>query len=629
MIKRLVLKNYRVYEKLDMKFKDLQILKGRNGIGKTSIVEAIGFAMFGSALQRGKAGSWIKRGKSDGSVVLHMDGYIIHRSNNKAIVEDLEGNIVARNNTGIVEWIEKEYGLTADLFKTSFYIGQKDIGAFAALGPLERTKRVEKLLRIDRLDDIKNSAKEKAREVQGNLNTYVSKLENSNFNAKILDDSQHLVEQLRMNLSSLEPEYEKLLIASGEYTQQQKQWLRKQNLLSQFTGEVENLEQLEKDYLAMVERNAKIDAYNLIVREKSLLLENLKGVTILEKYFNYNISDVVAQEMNLKKYNLLNIEFDKLDCFPIEHDIDGRRLKLKELEKTYNLNKNIPEICPTCKQSWPTKSVVNLDSLLDQIQGCETDLSQAQRENRAWEIKNELPTVEMLEEEIKTAKDSLLHEVKYLRLKEIGEDYNEVQIKETSFVDLPAARHQNALAVSIKEMEDVVEPERIDLKPIRDEIRAAKAKAAGTQAIIRKQMEYKAIEEEFTGLRTDADEHLEGLKDFIKFIDRYRKAFGANVIPLLETNVSNIVSYLSEGKYNKIKINPDYGVDDFEYYSGSEQDSINFALRLAIAQVSKLGSFNTMILDEIAASFDDEREQLLMDILKQQSNQLIYITHGL
>jgi len=49
---------------------------------------------------------------------------------------------------------------------------------------------------------------------------------------------------------------------------------------------------------------------------------------------------------------------------------------------------------------------------------------------------------------------------------------------------------------------------------------------------------------------------------------------------------------------------------------------------LAIAQVSRLGSFKVMLLDEIAASFDAQKEQRLLDILKQQPNQLIYITHG-
>ena len=117
MIKRLVLKNYRVYDSLDMTFENLQIIKGRNGIGKTSIVEAIGFALFGSALQRGKAGSWVKEGERDGSVILYIDNYVITRSSNLAIVSLLDGKIIARNNVGITEWVEKEYGLTADLYR--------------------------------------------------------------------------------------------------------------------------------------------------------------------------------------------------------------------------------------------------------------------------------------------------------------------------------------------------------------------------------------------------------------------------------------------------------------------------------------------------------------------------------
>ncbi len=626
MITRLVLHNYRVYEDLDMTFDNLQIIKGRNGIGKTSIVEAIGFAMFGSALQRGKAGSWIKKGKKDGHVVLYLDSYIIRRSPTLATVEQLDGKIVARNNTGIVEWIEKEFGLTAELYKTSFYIGQKDIGAFAALGPLERTKRVEKLLRIDRLDEIKNKAKEVARAVQGSLNVYVSKLEGSDYNAKLLEDSQQTARNLDALLLDLGLKHEKLLVASGKYSQQLILWDRKQSLLKAFTGEIENLEQLEKEYEAMVERNATVDSYNKLVNEKASLEKILSSVIVLPKYFNYNLIDLVTQEKDIKALNLLKVELDKLNCKSVNHDLDKLRLDLKALEKEYGLNVNIPKNCPTCKQSWPVEPV-DIKLILKEISALTDTLDQAKREQRAYEITQQIFEPEMSYTEVTKAISSVTHKDNYLKLQKL-EEYKELKTKEIFRVDIIKAREQKTIAIRLKELGDVTEPTKIDLAPIKTEIDKANIKFKGVHITLRKQMEYKAIEEEFTDLKNDADEHLENLKSFIKFIDKYRKAFGANVIPLLEQNVSNIVSYLSEGKYDKIKINPDYGVDDFEYYSGSEQDSINFALRLAIAQVSKLGNFNTMLLDEIAASFDTERETLLMDILKQQSNQLIYITHG-
>ena len=40
------------------------------------------------------------------------------------------------------------------------------------------------------------------------------------------------------------------------------------------------------------------------------------------------------------------------------------------------------------------------------------------------------------------------------------------------------------------------------------------------------------------------------------------------------------------------------------------------------------GTFNSILLDEVSASFDNEKEELLLDLLKLNNNQLIYISHG-
>ena len=106
MIKKLVLVNYRTYSDHTLEFDEkLNIIKGANGIGKTTIVEAISFALFGSSMQRGKANEWIKQGESYGAVHLVIDNYVIIRTSDLAVVEDSYGNVLARNHTGINEWV--------------------------------------------------------------------------------------------------------------------------------------------------------------------------------------------------------------------------------------------------------------------------------------------------------------------------------------------------------------------------------------------------------------------------------------------------------------------------------------------------------------------------------------------
>ena len=69
MIEKIILENYRCYSKHTEDFQDgLNIIAGANGIGKTSIVEAIAYALFGNKMTRGKANDWIKTGKKHGKL---------------------------------------------------------------------------------------------------------------------------------------------------------------------------------------------------------------------------------------------------------------------------------------------------------------------------------------------------------------------------------------------------------------------------------------------------------------------------------------------------------------------------------------------------------------------------------
>ena len=118
------------------------------------------------------------------------------------------------------------------------------------------------------------------------------------------------------------------------------------------------------------------------------------------------------------------------------------------------------------------------------------------------------------------------------------------------------------------------------------------------------------------------------LEKLSKFTDNYRKEFTKNVVPLIHDNAEKIFNYLTADKYSNFRINQDYSIDGYDVYSGSESDAASFAIRMAIAKTSRIKTFNSVILDEISASFDTQKEELLIDLLKQGSNQIIYISHG-
>ena len=147
MIKRIELENYRCYKSFEKDFTTgLNVIAGQNGTGKTTIVEAIAYALFGNKLTRGKANSWIRNNCKHGKVVLYLNDYTITRGDNEQYVEDSDGVIIARQHVGIDQWVNDTYGFSSELFSTSNYIAQKDIESFSFLQSAERIKRVELLL---------------------------------------------------------------------------------------------------------------------------------------------------------------------------------------------------------------------------------------------------------------------------------------------------------------------------------------------------------------------------------------------------------------------------------------------------------------------------------------------------
>ena len=74
-INRVHLENYRIHESLDIEFsKGINLLLGDNGKGKSSILEAIGYALFDSDLRTNNQREAIKYGKKSAKIEIEFVG---------------------------------------------------------------------------------------------------------------------------------------------------------------------------------------------------------------------------------------------------------------------------------------------------------------------------------------------------------------------------------------------------------------------------------------------------------------------------------------------------------------------------------------------------------------------------
>jgi DNA repair exonuclease SbcCD ATPase subunit len=121
-----------------------------------------------------------------------------------------------------------------------------------------------------------------------------------------------------------------------------------------------------------------------------------------------------------------------------------------------------------------------------------------------------------------------------------------------------------------------------------------------------------------------ADEGLVELKSKIKLY----------VIPSLQKVATELVTEMTEGELNEMKITEDFEVTlngkELNLLSGSEKAVANLALRLGLGCVLTHKIFNVFLGDEIDESMSEERATLVSDSLHKllgQINQIILISH--
>ncbi|MEM2839539.1 MAG: SMC family ATPase [Thermoplasmata archaeon] len=168
-IKYLELRNYRKFEHVKLEMPDGVIgIIGSNGVGKSTLVESIAWALFGNKdeIVRGSKESVRRAGigtNEPTKVRLEFsyanDDYSITREmSGKALSMDatleVNGKLVARGANEVTKEIEKRLGMDYKSFFISVFARQKELAALSSLKDAERRDLIVRMLRIDRLDDI-------------------------------------------------------------------------------------------------------------------------------------------------------------------------------------------------------------------------------------------------------------------------------------------------------------------------------------------------------------------------------------------------------------------------------------------------------------------------------------------
>ena len=378
-INRIYLENYRIHEKLEVEFdKGINLLLGENGKGKSSILEAIGYALFGSDL-RGTQKDAIQYGKKSAKIQVEFTGvdgeeYIVTRKlpGTTSIYRKSNPELELQGKEDRIRELCGIKGDIKDVYDNVIVAKQNEfISSFKATAK-DREKTFDKVFNTEIYREIYDGY---SKDVEGKYKNEIAIEENSIKSiSDIIEDSQEVKEKLELE-EEREKEFEKYLNNLSVELKEIKEKLnqisgtelkiekingeirKSEEVLNNITLQEEKLKkQIEETILAKEIADKNIENHNEYIKT-SEILESIKKEKkeldqIKEEQSNLEKSLVSLEKLRGDSNNQVNlwknsIENLKVSCREKKDRVDFLQGEIEKKEKNLQvykgeLEKNIP-----------------------------------------------------------------------------------------------------------------------------------------------------------------------------------------------------------------------------------------------------------------------------------------------
>jgi exonuclease SbcC len=197
-LNQLRLKNFRQHADTSIDFDaGLTGIIGPNGSGKTTILEAIAWALYGMPAARGtREGIRSLRAPARSGVKVELDfdlaghRYRVVRSMSTAeLYLDGAAAPIANSLSGVTDLLRRRLGMSQQEFFNTYFTGQKELSVMAAMGPAERAQFLSRVLGYERLRGAQALVRERRNVIRGEATGVESAMPESDVIARLVAET--------------------------------------------------------------------------------------------------------------------------------------------------------------------------------------------------------------------------------------------------------------------------------------------------------------------------------------------------------------------------------------------------------------------------------------------------------
>lgn len=389
-LKMVRLVNFRRFKDVTIEFPEGVVgVVGLNGVGKSTIFEAIAWVLYGPVAARTNA-EYIKHHHAEVKepcrveleFIFNDDEYrIVREMSGKQLIPSasalMNGGLVAQGAEPVTSFIQQKIGLDFKSFFTSIFAKQKELNVLSTLNASERRPLILKMLGITSLDDV-------IKEIRSDISQYTHILESlkkqileddgtqkKTVLEKKINDYKKALLKKQKDLTTIDKIIKRLVDEikkkTDEITQQNKHYqtlLQKKDELTEIKNKIEQRERLIKEEKKLCEKSKKTndELSQIQLKIKKISVSDEQFLTIQEK------KKSTTQTMNLLTKT---IEQQETICRSIQREIRGLEDKKHHIQRL-----GADASCPTCDRALGVQYERLLQSFTNEILQKEQQIKQ-------------------------------------------------------------------------------------------------------------------------------------------------------------------------------------------------------------------------------------------------------------